>query len=830
MSEPLMQNDVPRSQEAHVRLPDALPILTLKDMVIFPSVVFPLVVTEKHQVKLVHDSLIGSKLIGVFTQKTAEREFATREDLYSIGTAANILKMFQVPDGSIRLLIQGFARIRVESVRQESPYLIATVREVPTVTESGIEIEALMRGVSDSFQNMVTLSPVLPDELKVIIGNIREPDKLADMVASSLNIDLREKQRILEEANVRGRLTLVMSAIHREIQLLELNNKIQTEVNAELSKSQREYFLREQIKAIRHELGEDEDSGIEIEELTARIKKKKMPREAKEVARKEVGRLGQMSPASAEYIVSKTYIDWILELPWSESTRDTISIPKAKNILDEDHYDLEDVKNRILEFLAVRKLRKDSKSPILCFLGPPGVGKTSLGRSIARAIGRKFVRFSLGGMKDEAEIRGHRRTYIGAMPGKILQELRRCQSQNPVFMLDEIDKIGQDFRGDPASALLEVLDPEQNSHFSDHYLDIPFDLSQVMFIATANDLSPIPPALLDRMEVLRLSGYIAEDKLQIARRYIIKRQIRENGLKPRDLKITDEAVLHMVNAYTWESGVRNLERELSNICRKVARRKAEGKASAVTVDKDRVAEFLGPQKVFPETAHRADEVGTATGLAWTQNGGEILFIEARRMPGSRNLQLTGQLGAIMKESAQAALSYVRSRARELNIDAQVFDKMDIHVHIPSGATPKDGPSAGVTLAACLASLLTNRPVRHDVAMTGEITLRGRVMPVGGIREKVVAARRAGIKTVVMPKMNRNDLDDVPEYVKRSLRFAFVEHIDEVLRVALLEPPEKSNGRSTTARRQKRRPAAPRPAVFASRKTGQRRVGMTKSTL
>jgi ATP-dependent Lon protease len=577
-------------------------------------------------------------------------------------------------------------------------------------------------------------------------------------------------------------------------------------------------------------LGEEEDSGIEIEELTAKIKKKRMPREAKEVARKEVGRLGQMSPASAEYIVSKTYIDWILELPWSESTRDTISIPKAKNILDEDHYDLEDVKNRILEFLAVRKLRKDSKSPILCFLGPPGVGKTSLGRSIARAIGRKFVRFSLGGMKDEAEIRGHRRTYIGAMPGKILQELRRCQSQNPVFMLDEIDKIGQDFRGDPASALLEVLDPEQNSRFSDHYLDIPFDLSNVMFIATANDLSPIPPALLDRMEVLRLSGYIAEDKLQIAQRYIIKRQVQENGLKPRDLKITDDALLHIVNAYTWESGVRNLERELSNICRKVARRKAEGRASAVTVNKDRVAGFLGPQKVFPETAHRMDEVGTATGLAWTQNGGEILFVEARRMPGNRTLQLTGQLGAVMKESAQAALSYVRSRARELDIDTQVFEKMDIHIHIPSGATPKDGPSAGVTLAVCLASLLTNRPVRHDVAMTGEITLRGKIMPVGGIREKVVAARRAGIKTVVMPRMNRNDLDDVPEYVKRSLRFTFVEHIDEVLRLTLLEPPEKSNGHSRTARRQKRRPAVPRPSAYASRRSGQRRAGMTKTAL
>ncbi len=784
--------------------PDTLPILPLRDMVIYPSVVFPLVVTEKHLVKLVHEALVASKLIAVFTQKNAAKELPALDDLYDTGTMVTILKMFQVPDGSVRLLIQGISRIKLVSMVHDSPYLVGRIIEMPTPVVPTMELEALKRGASDSFQKMVTLSPVLPDELKVIVGNIKEPDKLADMIASSLNIDVAEKQKILAEADVGERLTLVMTAINREIQFLELNDKIQTEVNAELSKSQREYFLREQIKAIRHELGEDEDGSVEIEELEKQIAKARMPKEARETARKELSRLKQMSPASAEYTVSKTYIDWLLELPWHTRTQDRIQIKKASAILNQDHYDLEDVKNRILEFLAVRKLRKDSKSPILCFLGPPGVGKTSLGRSIAKAIGRKFVRFSLGGVKDEAEIRGHRRTYIGAMPGKIIQEIRRCQSHNPVFMLDEIDKIGQDFRGDPASALLEVLDPEQNSSFNDHYVDLPFDLSNVMFIATANDLSPIPSALLDRMEVIRLSGYIAEDKLQIARTYILPRQIRENGLKPTDIDVKDDAILHIIEAYTWESGVRNLEREIANICRKVARKKAEGQKARVLVKPPDVPGFLGPQKVFPEMARRTEEIGMATGLAWTQNGGEILFIEARQMAGSRGLQLTGQLGNVMKESAQAALSYIRSRAKELGIDPRVFTKTDIHIHIPSGATPKDGPSAGITLTTCLASLLTQRPVRPDVAMTGEITLRGNVMPVGGIREKVVAARRAGITTIVLPRLNRNDLEDVPSYIRQSLQFVFVDHMDDVLAIALSgfsrgTKPARRNSRSNDRR-------------------------------
>ncbi|MBL7996407.1 endopeptidase La [bacterium] len=773
-------------------IPEILHILPLRDNVIFPFVVFPLVVVEKHLVQLVNDALIGSKLIGVFLQRNPEKEFPAKEDLCPVGTVANVLKMFQVPDGSIRLLIQGFSRVQLHAVTQERPYLLGSVKPVDIRFEQNMEIEALTRGVSESFQKMVTLSPVLPDELKVIIGNIKEPDRMADMVASSLNIDVQDKQDMLEELEIKNRLTKVMTAINKEIQLLELNDKIQTEVNAELSKSQRDYFLREQIKAIRHELGEEDDDAVEIEELGKKIEKKKMPKEAKAIARKELERLAQMSPSSAEYTVSKTYIDWLLELPWYTKTKDQINIVRAKKILDDDHYDLEDVKNRILEFLAVRKLRKDSKSPILCFLGPPGVGKTSLGRSIAKAIGRKFVRFSLGGVKDEAEIRGHRRTYIGALPGKIIQELRRCQSSNPVFMLDEIDKIGQDFRGDPASALLEVLDPEQNIMFNDHYVDVPFDLSNVMFIATANDLSPIPPALLDRMEVIRLSGYIAEDKLQIAKKYIVPRQIKENGLKPNDIDFTDDSILQIIGSYTWESGVRNLEREIANICRKVARKKAEGGKSRAIIKSGGIADYLGPQKIFPEMAHREDEVGVATGLAWTQNGGEILFIEARLMQGNRGLQLTGQLGDVMKESAQAGLSYIRSKAKSLHIDPSIFNKMDIHIHIPSGATPKDGPSAGVTIVTCLTSLMTERPVKHNVAMTGEITLRGKVLAVGGIREKVVAARRAGINTVIMPKMNKNDLEDVPDYVKKSLRFIFVEHIDEVLEYALLDAAVRSD--------------------------------------
>lgn len=784
-----------------IAIPEKLPILPLRDNVIFPFVVFPLVVMEKNHVQLVQEALSSHKIIGVFTLRQPDKENPSFEDLYGVGTAVNVLKMFQVPDGSVRLLIQGFSRIRLKAATPEGLYLSGQVEPIHVPSADDLETDALKRGVSESFQKMVTLSPILPDELKVIVSNIREPDKLADMVASSLNIELNEKQEILESIGVKERLTKVMSAISREIQLLELNNKIQTEVNAELSKNQREYFLREQIKAIRHELGEDDDGSVEVEELKAAVEKKKMPAEAKEAAMKEISRLSQMSPSAAEYTVSKTYVDWLLELPWYNATRDRIDLKKAKKILDEDHYDLDDVKNRILEFLAVKKLRKDSKSPILCFLGPPGVGKTSLGRSIARAIGRKFVRFSLGGVKDEAEIRGHRRTYIGALPGKIIQEIRRCQSSNPVFMLDEIDKIGQDFRGDPSSALLEVLDPAQNGSFNDHYVDIPFDLSDVMFIATANEISPIPAPLLDRMEVIRLSGYIAEDKLQIARKYIIPRQIEENGLKESDIEITDEAVYQIIASYTWESGVRNLEREIANVCRKIARKKAEGNKNKAKVQLPDIVEYLGPQKVFPEVARRTSETGVATGLAWTMNGGEILFIEARLMQGNRGMQMTGQLGNVMKESAQAAISYIRSKAGDLGIDPKIFDKNEIHMHIPSGATPKDGPSAGVTIVVCLTSLLTGKKVRHDIAMTGEITLRGKVMPVGGIREKVVAARRAGIKTVILPKLNKNDLDDVPEYVKSSLTFIFADHIDDVL------PHVFENDRSKKISRNLRTPSS-----------------------
>ncbi len=807
-------------EESTSEVTQAMPVLAIRDNVLFPYVVFPLVITEKAAVRLIQDALASTKTLAVFSVRNPDSETPGKDDLYSVGTTVSILKMFQVPDGTIRLLVQGVSRVRLLSIEQETPYLTGSVEEIPCPVKMDMELEAMMRAASDSFQKMVTLSPVLPDELKVIINNIREPDRLADMIASSLNIDPPEKQLILESSDVRERLTKVMNAIHHEIQLLELNNKIQTEVNAELSKTQREYFLREQLKAIRHELGEDEDETVEIDELGKKIGSKRMPPEAKKAAQKELERLSQMSPSSAEYTVSKTYIDWLLELPWQNKTKDSIQIKKAKQILDMDHYDLDDVKDRILEFLAVRKLRKESKSPILCFLGPPGVGKTSLGKSIARAVGRKFVRFSLGGVKDEAEIRGHRRTYIGALPGKIIQELRRCQSNNPVFMLDEIDKIGQDFRGDPASALLEVLDPEQNVAFNDHYVDIPFNLSNVMFIATANELSPVPPALLDRMEILRLPGYITEEKLEIAKRYILPRQIIENGLRRQDMDMSDDAVVKIISAYTWESGVRNLEREIANVCRKIARKSAEGSKSRHRVTPENLSEYLGPQKIFPETAHREDEIGIATGLAWTQNGGEILFIESRMMPGNRGLQLTGQLGNVMKESAQAALSYIRARAKELNISRTFFDSMDIHIHIPSGSTPKDGPSAGITIAACLASLLTRQPVRHDIAMTGEITLRGKVMPVGGIREKVVAARRAGIRTIIMPKLNQNDLETVPDYIKQSLKFHFVDHIDDVLPIALIRRNHTGNGSGKT---RKTAPAKPRQPARNTFKKNQKRL-------
>ncbi len=644
-----------------------------------------------------------------------------------------------------------------------------------------------MNTAKDMFRQMAQLSPQIPEEAVNFMASINNPAHLADLLVSSLNMPMQERQRFLEMTDPVQRLRELIPLLSREIQVLELTQKIQEQARQELDKAQREFILRQQLREIQKELGETPEA--EIEELRQKIEAAGMPEDVKEVALRELDRLSKMHPASAEYTVSRTYLDWLVSLPWNKVTEDNLDIANAKRVLDEDHYDLDDVKDRLLEFLAVRKLKQDTKGPILCFVGPPGVGKTSLGQSIARALGRKFVRISLGGIRDEAEIRGHRRTYVGALPGRIIQGLRQAGTKNPVFMLDEVDKLGIDFRGDPAAALLEVLDPEQNHSFVDHYLDVPFDLSQVLFICTANITDTIPPALLDRMEVIRLPGYSHEEKLQIAKRYLVPRNLKEHGLTEDNLEFTDEALSTIIKQYTREAGVRNLNREIANVCRKVARRVAEGNTEKVIVTPEVVPEFLGPPKFIEEIAERQPQVGVATGLAWTPFGGSVLFVETTKMPGKGSLTITGHLGEIMKESAQAALSYVRSRSEQLGIPEDFFSKHDIHIHVPAGAIPKDGPSAGITMATALASLATERPVRHDIAMTGEITLTGRILPVGGIKEKVLAAKEAGITEIILPAQNEKDLVEIPEHIRNSLRFHFVENMDEVLEIALLPAPE-----------------------------------------
>lgn len=761
-------------------------ILPVTDVVIFPHVIFPIVIDDPHFVEMVNEALIRRQLVGMVTQIPGSgKEGKT----YSTGTAASVLKLFHMQDGTTRLLVQGVYRFRIIRVLEQQPIIRATVERIETVPEDPIRVEALRRTIQELFLKVIQKSPFLPDELANAVMESPDAEKLVDLIAANLNIRIEERQALLEESRLDRRLERVMEYLDRELKVLEITGEIQELVNEEMSRTQREFLLREQLKAIKQELGEDEEEEEdewekEIEDLRKQIKKAKMPRDVEETALKELERMAEMSPAAAEYTISRTYIDWLIALPWSKETRDNMDLENAKKILDEDHYDLTDVKNRILEFLAVRKLKKETKGPILCFAGPPGVGKTSLGKSIARAMGRKFVRFSVGGIRDEAEIRGHRRTYIGALPGRIIQMIKEAGTRNPVFMLDEIDKIGTDFRGDPASALLEALDPEQNKDFVDHYLDVKFDLSRVMFICTANVLYNIPPALLDRMEVIEIPGYITEEKTEIARHYIIPRQIEEHGIRKRHLRFTKKAIEKIITNYTNEAGVRNLEREIANICRKIARRVAEGNRTPVKITEENVSQYLGPPKNFPELAGIKDEIGIATGLAWTPVGGEILFIESTLMKGGKHLVLTGQLGEVMRESAQAALSYLRSNADVYGIDPDFFAKYDIHIHVPSGAVPKDGPSAGVTIATSLLSLLLKRPVRHDVAMTGEISLRGRILPVGGIKEKVIAARRAGIKTVILPTKNEKDLLEVPEYIRKKLHFIFVDRLDEVFAHAL----------------------------------------------
>ncbi len=787
-------------EEKKLKPSEELPILPVKGTVVFPYLIVPLVVSNERLIKLVDETLSDNKILGLFTQKDSEVEDPKPEDLYQVGTAANIVKMLRFPDGTLRILVQGLSRVKLEELASREPYLRARVKVVEGSYETSLELEALMRNIVGLFRKLVDLAPYLPEEVEAVVINIEDPSKLADFIASNINLEVSDKQELLETLNPVERLRQLTPLLNKELSVLELGAKIRSEVKVEMDKDQREYYLREQLKAIQRELGERDERTIEMEEFKKRIAEAEMPQEVEETANRELDRLAKMPVAAAEYTVSRTYLEWLVNLPWSLESRDNLDIEGAEKILDDDHYDLEDVKERIIEYLAIRKLRAEAKGPILCFVGPPGVGKTSLGMSIARALGRKFIRFSLGGIRDEAEIRGHRRTYVGALPGRVIQGIRRAGSKNPVFMLDEVDKIGLDFRGDPASALLEVLDPEQNHSFSDHYLDVAFDLSKVMFITTANIVDPIPPALKDRMEILKLPGYTLEEKLHIARKFLIPRQIKENGLSNRLISFARESISNIISNYTREAGVRNLEREIASICRKIAKEVARGKAKPVKITARKVRELLGPARYFSEVRERKGEVGVATAVAWTSTGGEILFVEATKMRGKRNLTLTGQLGDIMKESAEAALSYVRSKAKDLKIDDDFFDKYDIHIHVPSGAIPKDGPSAGITMAVALASLLSERPVDPEIAMTGEITLRGKVLPIGGVKEKVLAAKRAGIKGIILPDKNRKDLEDVPERARKGLRFAFIDQIDQAIEHALMDEKKRPGPKSKTKRR------------------------------
>jgi ATP-dependent Lon protease len=791
------EEEVQEKEQAHwygfeedvedVSIAATLPILPLRGVVVFPAAIMPLLISRESSLALVEQALVGDRVIGLVAQKSPEQDSPAPDDLFRRGCAGRILKMLKYPDGSIRILVQGLKRIELKSFVQTEPYLVAEVDQLDDVREEGIEVQALKTNAVQGFSRFVELTPYLPNELQVVVINLKNPGKISDLIASNLNLPLDEKQVLLETLEVDKRLTQINAILTREIELLELGQKIQGQVQTELTRNQKEFYLRQQLKAIQKELGESDARQNEIEMLRKRIENAALPDEARKAAEAELDRLAIIPPESAEHTVVRTYVEWLADLPWSNSTEDNLDTRHARVILDEDHFDLEKIKDRVLEFLAVRQLRNNPRGPILCLVGPPGVGKTSLGRSIARAMGRKFYRLSLGGMRDEAEIRGHRRTYVGAMPGRIIQGLKTAGSNNPVFMLDEIDKLGSDVRGDPSSALLEVLDPEQNNTFRDHYVDVPFDLQKVLFLTTANYLDPIAPALKDRMEVLELSGYSEEEKLEIARRHLIPKQIRENGLEPDAISFTDEGVVSVIRDYTKEAGLRNLEREIGTICRKVARRVSEGQRDKVAVDAAVVETFLGPPRFVSEIADRAHKPGVAIGLAWTPHGGDILFIEAALMKGTKALTLTGQLGNVMKESAQAALTYLRSNADAYGIDAALFNEADIHVHVPAGAIPKDGPSAGVTMLVALASALKGIAVRERVAMTGEITLRGAVLPVGGIKEKVLAARRAGVREIYMPERNRKDLDEIDPVLKNSLQFHFVEEVDDVLRDVFAVP-------------------------------------------
>jgi len=794
-----------------MEIPQELAILPLRGLVVYPMTAVPIRVGQPRSIRLVDDAVVGKRPIGLVASKNPELTEPGPDDVYRVGTVAIVHRLLKAPDETIALAMQGMRRIEIEEFIATEPYLKARVREIPEAIEESLEVEALQRSVVDTFRRLAELAPAVPEELMLMALNVESPLQLVYAIATHVRLSLENAQQLLELDSTREKLHLLLALLTKELEVVELGRKIQSEAQSEVEKAQREYFLREQLKAIQRELGEASEQQMEVEEFRRKIEEAGMPEEAEKEARRELDRLSKLPTAAAEYSVIRTYLDWLVNLPWNVQTEDNLDIAHARKVLDEDHYDLDEIKERILEYLAVRKLKEERKEEreaekvtdtirreregvILCFVGPPGTGKTSLGQSIARALGRKFIRQSLGGMRDEAEIRGHRRTYIGALPGRVIQALRRAGTKNPVFMLDEVDKIGMDFRGDPAAALLEVLDPEQNREFRDHYLDVPFDLSQVMFITTANLLDPIPAPLRDRMEILQLSGYTEMEKVRIAQGYLIPRQLRENGLRSDEISFTDGALRRIVREYTREAGVRNLEREIGRVCRKVATRIAEGDGKGpVRVTARDIPKYLGRPRFFPETALRTEISGVATGLGWTPTGGDVMFFEATRMPGQKGFQITGQLGEVMKESAQAALSYVRAKAKDLEIPEDFFENVDIHLHVPAGAIPKDGPSAGVTIATALVSLLTGRKVHPDVGMTGEITLRGQVLPVGGIKEKVLAAHRAGLKKVILPRRNERDLEDVPPEVRKALRFVLVERVDEVFEAAL-EPDRRKGGR------------------------------------
>ena len=832
MSDEKTSESIEVIDRSHV--PGEVPVLRSRDVVIFPYMMSPLFIESEQAIRAVDTAVNGGhRVVALFGQKPGPEHGNAKpenvddeedaeiqaEDLYQVGTAVQVVRMQRTPDNKLQVLVNGIARVGLEALVQTRPYPLAKVRVLEGWAEKTNELEALSQNVLGLFKRAMELVPNVPKEMMAALDSLSEQEQKADFIASQFNLRFEERQEVLSELNLRLRFELIHKFLTREVEILELRQKIQSDAAGSMDEAQREYFLRQQLKAIREELGEGEDDVEEIEELSAKIETAGMPDEARKAADRELSRMEKMPGESAEYTVSRTYLDWLVELPWSKASEDRMDVDRAQKILDEDHFGIEKPKDRILEYLAVRGLKNDMRGPILCLVGPPGTGKTSLGRSVARALDRAFVRISLGGVRDESEVRGHRRTYVGALPGRIIQGLRRAGTNNPVFMLDEIDKLGADFRGDPSAALLEVLDPEQNCRFEDHYLDVPFDLSQVMFIATANTLHSIPPALLDRMEVLELPGYTEQEKLQIARSYLVPRQIEEHGLTARRLEIDTGALAGLIRFYTSEAGLRNLERAVGTLCRKVARRFAQGRKRKVTVKAEHLQEYMGPPEFQHEIAEDNDEVGVAAGLAVTSAGGDVMFVEATLMPGGGNLNLTGQVGDVMQESVQAAMTYVRSRWESLGLPEKFNEERDVHVHAPAGAVPKDGPSAGITMAAVLASVFTDRPVRKDVAMTGEITLRGKVLPVGGVRDKVLAAHRAGIRTVILPGKNRKDLEEVPETVRKDVKLVFADHMDRVLDTALVKKRRASTKRrsgSTGSRQAVRSGARPRPTVAADR--------------